>query len=201
MTSLAVLTMTSPLLFASGAPAVEESEGITYKENLETPKVPSKAVNAITRHLDKLAAAFKKAGFETARMRNNEILKVYVPCDTIFAPNSTVARPEASAILSHFKPLLARPESYKLLMVAYTDDSGDTTYSERFTEARSMAVDSVFEEITGTENPNAHPYFMGKNAPRTNNKSIKNRRLNRRVEVIIVPDKKLIEDASGKRLN
>lgn len=198
--SIAIFAVASPMLIANTNPTTNVYD-LTFTENMATPKVPTKASGMITRHFEKLATTFKKAGFETRMARNNDVLVVTVPCDTLFAPNKTTPRAEAAAILAPFKQLLIRPESYKLLIKVHSDNSGDKTYSEKLTTLRSQEIDSIFGVISGLDGDlNTIPYGWGSSEILRDNNSRTNRRKNRRVEVYIVPDKKLIDDAAGKRL-
>jgi outer membrane protein OmpA-like peptidoglycan-associated protein len=172
---------------------------MTIEENIATPTVPSKASNAIVRHMDRIGKTFTKHGLEVKMARKGEVICVILPSDDLFAPNETELKPEATKILSAFNALLKLPTLYKLLLVVHSDDAGTENYSNILTENRSNAIDDYFNETLG-DNLNLVPYGMGFDEPRASNNSIAGRKQNRRVEVYIIPEKQTVEMAKSGKL-
>lgn len=172
---------------------------MTIEENIATPAVPSKASNAIVRHMDRIGKTFTKHGLEVKMARKGEVICVILPSDDLFAPNETELKPEATKILSAFNALLKLPTLYKLLVVVHSDDAGAENYSNILTENRSNAIDDYFNETLG-DNLNLVPYGMGFDEPRASNNSIAGRKQNRRVEVYIIPEKQTVEMAKSGKL-
>ncbi len=172
---------------------------MTIDENIATPAVPSKASNAIIRHMDRIGKTFTKHGLEVKTLRKGEVICVLLPCDELFKPNETELKPEASKVLSAFNALLKLPTLYKILAVVHSDDAGDEAYSDSLTEARSNAIDDYFNE-TVSDNLNFVPYGVGFDDPIASNNSIAGRKANRRVEIYIIPEKQTVEMAKSGKL-
>jgi outer membrane protein OmpA-like peptidoglycan-associated protein len=189
------------LLLGSTSAVAQTSSPIdmTIEENIATPAVPSKASNAIIRHMDRIGKTFTKHGLEVKMARKGEVLSVILPCDDLFAPNETELKSDASKLLSAFNALLKLPTLYKLLVVVHSDDAGDEAYSDRLTEERSNAIDEYFSETLG-DNLNLVPYGVGFDDPCASNNSIAGRKANRRVEVYIIPEKQTVEMAKSGKL-
>jgi outer membrane protein OmpA-like peptidoglycan-associated protein len=189
------------LLLGSASAVAQTSSPIdmTIEENIATPAVPSKASNAIIRHMDRIGKTFTKHGLEVKMARKGEVLSVILPCDDLFAPNETELKSDASKLLSAFNALLKLPTLYKLLVVVHSDDAGDEAYSDRLTEERSNAIDEYFSETLG-DNLNLVPYGVGFDDPCASNNSIAGRKANRRVEVYIIPEKQTVEMAKSGKL-
>ena len=118
----------------------------------------------------------------------------------MFAPNDTVLLPGSKELLKQYKELLRSPGRYKILLVVHTDDTGSDEYTDRLSELR---VDAVYNEIVGKEAPQSAviTYALGATEPLLPNISRANRAANRRLEIFIVPDQKLINLAKSNKLN
>lgn len=164
------------------------------------PEVPSRSHNAIVRHMENIGATYSKHGLETRMMRTGEVLVVSVPASTLFDANSTELRPDAPRVLNAFSQIIKLPGSYKVLVVAHTDDTGAELYADNLTEARANAVDSFYTATIPDITLNLVPYGVGNDEPRATNHSIAGRAANRRIEFIIIPEKETIARARAGKL-
>lgn len=131
--------------------------------------------------------------------RNKEVLLVTIPAASLFAPNSTSLWSDADALLSPLKRYLKDPDMYRVLMVMHTDNTGSDVYRDYLTEERSRAVADWFAE-QGCDTTFLFPYAFGDDMPLVENNSMTNRMKNRRLEVYLVPGKKMLEQAKKGRI-
>lgn len=131
--------------------------------------------------------------------RNKEVLLVTIPAASLFAPNATELRPDAAALLAPLKRYLKDPDMYRVLMVMHTDNTGSEAYRDHLTEERSKAVADWYAD-QGADTTYLFPYAFGDDMPLVENNSMGNRERNRRLEVYLVPGKKMLEQAKKGRI-
>lgn len=131
--------------------------------------------------------------------RNKEVLLITIPAASLFAPNSTSLWPDAATLLSPLKRYLREPDMYRVLMVMHTDNTGSEVYRDYITEERSKAVADWFAE-QGCDTSYLFPYAFGDDMPLVENNSMSNRMKNRRLEVYLVPGKRMLEQAKKGRI-
>lgn len=133
-------------------------------------------------------------GCSVENFRNKEVLLITIPARLLFAPNETLLNDKASSYLAPFKRYLKEPDTYRVLLVMHTDNTGSPQYRDEITEER---VDSIFEwfEEQGCDTSFLFPYAMGDEMPIYNNDSQSNRDANRRLEIYLMPGKKMLEQA------
>ncbi|MDE7402606.1 MAG: OmpA family protein [Muribaculaceae bacterium] len=141
----------------------------------------------------------QKSGCTVETYRNKEVLLVTIPAANLFAPNDTVLRQEASVYLAPFKRYLKDPDMYRVLMVMHTDNTGSETYRDKLTEERSKAIADWYAD-SGSDTTYLFPYAFGDDMPLVENNSMSNREKNRRLEVYLVPGKKMLEQAKKGRI-
>ena len=140
-----------------------------------------------------------KNGCTVETYRNKEVLLVTIPASALFAPNDTVLRKSAATLLSPLRRYLKEPDMYRVLMVMHTDNTGSELYREQLTEKRSQAVHEWFVN-QGADTSYLFPYAFGDDMPLVENNSMSNREKNRRLEVYLMPGKKMLEQAKKGRI-
>ncbi len=131
--------------------------------------------------------------------RNKEVLLVTIPAASLFAPNATELRSDAAALLAPLKRYLKDPDMYRVLMVMHTDNTGSEVYRDHLTEERSKAVADWFAD-QDCDTTYLFPYAFGDDMPLVENNSMSDRMRNRRLEVYLVPGKKMLEQAKKGRI-
>lgn len=132
--------------------------------------------------------------------RNKEVLLVTIPASYLFSPNDTVLSPGAYEYLSPIKRYLKDPGMYRVLLVMHTDNTGSEAYRDKLTISR---VNSVFDwfDNSGADTRYLFSYAMGDEQPlREGNNSLADRAANRRLEIYLVPGKKMLEQAKKGRI-
>ena len=162
---------------------------------------------ALIRHAQGLGNYFIRKGYKVRYPRKGEVAEIIIPSDLLFLPNTAELRPDASKTLGLFKSLVERPQLYKLLVVAHTDNTGSPAYSDALTEDRAMAVFDFLVHLAPDIANNITPYGLGFDEPfdtgatvADSNASIAGRRANRRVEIYIVPTQQTIDMARNGKL-
>lgn len=141
----------------------------------------------------------EKNGCTVETFRNKEVLLITIPADKLFSPNSVDLRPSADALLNPLRRYLKDPDMYRVLMVMHTDNTGSEVYRDMITEKRSQAVAEWFENH-GADTEYLFPFAYGDEAPLVKNNSMTNRAKNRRLEVYLMPGKKMLEQAKKGRI-
>ena len=175
-------------LTAHAAP--DSNDDLTLAQNIATPSAPSNASNALIRHAQGLGNYFIRKGYKVRYPRKGEVAEIIIPSDLLFLPNTA-----------------ERPQLYKLLVVAHTDNTGSPAYSDALTEDRAMAVFDFLVHLAPDIANNITPYGLGFDEPfdtgatvADSNASIAGRRANRRVEIYIVPTQQTIDMARNGKL-
>ena len=138
-------------------------------------------------------------GCSVENFRNKEVLLITIPARLLFAPNETLLNDKAPDYLAPFKRYLKSPDTYRVLLVMHTDNTGSEQYREDITDER---VESIFEwfELQGCDTTFLFPYSMGDEMPLYENDSQSNRDANRRLEIYLMPGQKMLEQAKKGRI-
>lgn len=142
----------------------------------------------------------RREGYSVETYRNKEIIVVTIPAKFLFAPNDTVLLPKVGEILSPFKKFLRQPlDTYRVLLLMHTDNTGSELYRDQLTLKRVNAVFDWFED-QGTDTSYLFPYAMGDEWPMVPNDSQQNRNTNRRLEIYLMPGEKMLEMAKKGKI-
>lgn len=170
-----------------------------FDENINTPAISSKHSRAVVRHIESIRKKFAEKGLDTKTIRNGEVLVVTIQADQLFSPNETELTTGGRAKLNYFRQAINYPESYRIVVAVYADDTADSQYSENLTRERANAVKAEFQKIAeGILVPNIDYYWFKNTRFLFPNNSIANRAKNRRVEFYIVPEAHIIEASQPK---
>ena len=138
-------------------------------------------------------------GCSVETYRNKEVLLITVPARLLFAPNETLLNEKADKYLEPIKRYLRNPDTYRVLLVMHTDNTGSDLYRDEITEER---VESIFEwfEDHGSDTSYLFPYSMSDDMPLRPNDSQANRDKNRRLEIYLMPGTKMLEQAKKGKI-
>ncbi len=164
-----------------------------FDTNIQTPTIPKKLRATVLENIRSNVAHLRKQGLDATAVRSQEAIAVTIPCDELFAANSTTLLPDAySSKLKIFGPYLHQPQLYKVIIAVYSDNTGSEEYADALTEARAAAIDDCLSTSVGQQ-ALIVPYGMGMDDPVADNNTRVNRRKNRRVEIYLIPDKPLFQ--------
>lgn len=173
---------------------------LSLDDNLETPEIDNaKQSQKVQDYQYDVAVSLKKQNYDVELMRDNEVIVVTLPAGQLFAPNDTVLSELGMVSLKPMLKYLANPGFYKMLLVMHSDNTGSKKYTETLTRAR---VNAVFDWID--ENASVDfvvPYALGDTDPLEDNNSMEHRKHNRRLEIYLVPEEVMINQAKKGKVN
>ena len=187
---------------------IEDLDELSFTEMINSVPLDEKSADLIRKFQDKEGRA-RLHGREYSQAKNNstvetfrnkEVLLVTIPASSLFAPNDTVLLKDAGKLLTPIKRYLKDGDMYRVLMVMHTDNTGSAGYRDELTEKRSNAVNDWFLEQPGVDCTYLFPYAFGDDMPLVPNNSMSNREKNRRLEIYLMPGKKMLEQAKKGRI-
>ncbi len=204
-----VTLLLTPLTVDGANPSQKRDEALddlSFTEMINSVELDAKSAELIRKFQDKegrIRLHNKEYNAKNSSMvetfRNKEVLLITIPASKIFAPNDVEVRKEAATLLAPLKRYLKEPDMYRVLLVMHTDNTGSEKYREHLTEERSTAVFDWFVK-EGCDTRYLFSYAYGDDMPLVENNSMNNRELNRRLEVYLVPGKKMLEQAKKGRI-
>ncbi len=178
----------------------EDIYELSLDENLATPEIKNnKQADKIQDFQYDMAVAFKKSNYEVELMRDDEIIVITIPASQLFDPNDTVVSKLGETQLKPFLRMINNPGFYKMLLVMHSDDTGSSEYTLNLTRQRVNAIFDWFEANGSVDY--VVPYALGATDPIVDNNSVENRKTNRRLEIYLVPDKVMLQQAKKGTIN
>lgn len=151
--------------------------------------------------IKKLNQRYRHEPITVEKLRGGEVLVVTIPASLLFTPNDTLLRDNAWRALAPFKRFLRDPDMYWVILDMHSDNTGNTAYTDQLTLER---VTSVFDWFM---NQGCNTNFLFPTAsgswdplPGVDNLSMKNRARNRRLEIYLVPGRKMFDEAKKGRI-
>ena len=190
--------MVSPLSL-NGKDNVDIYE-LSLDENLLTPEINNdKQAEKIRDYQHEIAVAFLRSNYDVEIMREDEIIVITIPASQLFDPNDTVVTKVGEELLKPFLRMLKNPGFYKMLLVMHSDNTGSPAYTLNLTRQRVNAVFDWFDENGSVDY--VVPYALGDTDPLVDNNSVENRKTNRRLEIFLVPEKTMLQQAKKGAIN
>ncbi len=124
---------------------------------------------------------------EIERLRN-ENLKITMNNEVSFDFNSARLKPAFLTTLDKVADILQRYSRTTIQITGHTDSIGSEAYNQKLSEKRARAVKRYLMD-QGVEASRIRVRGMGESQPRASNETEAGRQLNRRVEMLIIPDK------------
>jgi outer membrane protein OmpA-like peptidoglycan-associated protein len=132
-------------------------------------------------------------------MRDDEVIVITIPASQLFDPNDTVLNKLGEEQLKPFLRMLNNPGFYKLLLVMHSDNTGSSEYTLNLTRQRVNAIFDWFEENGSVDY--VVPYALGETDPIVDNNSVESRKTNRRLEIFLIPEQTMLQQAKKGRIN
>ena len=188
------------LPFSMDAKDNDDIYELSLDENLETPEIRNdKQADKIQDFQYDMAVAFKRSNYDVEVMRDNEVIVVTIPASELFEANDTVLTTIGEERLKPFLRMIKNPGFYKMLLVMHSDNTGSEAYTLNLTRQRVNAVFDWFDENGSVDY--VVPYALGETDPLVDNNSIENRKRNRRLEIYLVPEKTMLQQAKKGNIN
>ena len=179
---------------------VEDIYDMSLDENLMSPEIKNdKQADKIQEFQYNMAVAFKQANYDVEIMRDDEVIVVTIPASQLFDPNDTVLNKLGEEQLKPFLRMLNNPGFYKMLLVMHSDNTGSSEYTLNLTRQRVNAIFDWFDENGSVDY--VVPYALGETDPVVDNNSVENRKANRRLEIFLIPEQVMLQQAKKGRIN
>lgn len=134
-------------------------------------------------------------------INNGEALKVTFDSGILFATNSsTLSGASKSALRNLATSLKANPDT-DIKIIGFTDNTGNVDYNQTLSEKRAKSVYDYLMVDQGVSSDRMSYEGKGVHDPVASNNTPEGRALNRRVEILIIPNKKMIQDANQGTLH
>ena len=196
LTALALLLAWQPL----NARDDYDIYDLSLDENLELPEIKNdKQADKIQDFQLDMAVAFKKANYDVEIMRDDEVIVITIHASQLFDANDTVVNQLGEERLKPFLRVLKNPGFYKMLLVMHSDNTGSEMYTLNLTRQRVNAIFDWFDENGSVDY--VVPYALGDTDPLVDNNSVENRKRNRRLEIYLVPEKTMLQQAKKGNIN
>ena len=179
---------------------VDDIYDMSLDENIMTPEIKSdKQADKIPEFQYSMAVSFKQANYDVEIMRDDEVIVVTIPASLLFDPNDTVVNKLGEEQLKPFLRMLTNPGFYKMLLVMHSDNTGSSEYTLNLTRQRVNAIFDWFDENGSVDY--VVPYALGETDPVVDNNSVENRKTNRRLEIFLIPEQVMLQQAKKGRIN
>lgn len=112
-----------------------------------------------------------------------------------FATNKYSINADSQKTLNKLSNILKQYNDTNVLVIGHTDSRGSNSLNMELSKNRANAVTSFFVE---TKNLSPHRFttsWYGEDQPKFDNETVEGRAKNRRVNIVIIPNKKMITDA------
>ncbi len=173
---------------------------LSLDENLELPEIKNdKHADRIQEYQYDMAVAFKKSNYDVEIMRDDEVIVITIPASQLFNANDTVLNKIGEERLEPFLRMIKNPGFYKMLLVMHSDNTGSEAYTLNLTRQRVNAIFDWFDEHGSVDY--VVPYALGDTDPIVDNNSVENRKRNRRLEIYLVPEKTMLQQAKKGVIN
>lgn len=102
---------------------------------------------------------------------------------------------DSEVMLTKLANILKEYPDTNVLVVGHTDSSGAASYNMTLSEKRAYAVTNYFVQSKGLSSSRFTTTWFGEDQPIADNTTVEGRAKNRRVNIAIVPNEKMKEDA------
>ena len=195
---MALLVMVCPQ--SLGAKDEDDIYELSLDENLATPEIKNvKQADKIQDYQYDMAVGFKRSNYDVEFMRDGEVIVITIPASLLFDPNDTVLTKLGESQLKPFLKMITNPGFYKMLLVMHSDNTGSHEYTLNLTRQRVNTIFDWFDENGSVDY--VVPYALGETDPIVDNNSVENRKRNRRLEIYLVPEKTMLQQAKKGNIN
>lgn len=152
----------------------------------------------IGKKMDKQAAELEKIeGAQVEKINDGEAIKVTFESGILFATNSSTLNTQSRESLNKFATSLLNNPDTDVKIYGHTDSTGSDAINNPLSERRAESVYNylVSRGVAGTR---IVSQGYGSSQPVADNASVAGRAQNRRVEVFILPNAKMIQDAQSE---
>jgi outer membrane protein OmpA-like peptidoglycan-associated protein len=146
---------------------------------------------AIGNYMDKQEASMRQslANVEAANVqRNQDMLTVTFKSDVLFSVNSASLKPGSYDEMNRVAKVLNQYPQTTITIAGHTDSTGSEAYNQKLSERRAEAVKNALVGM-GVNPARMTAIGYGESRPVADNSTEYGRQMNRRVEIVINPQK------------
>ena len=196
--AIAAMTLIAATAAAQNTTAVDEA---SFEFQFNNPVIKNaKAAAKVADFQDDVADKLQHDRYNVQLYRNNDVVMINIPASHLFAPNDTVLSSQGKNELKPIAGYMKNPGFYKLILMMHSDNSGNDEYLFDLTGARITAIFDWLEDKVASVD-DIFPYYIGGTDPQVPNNSMKNREINRRLEIYLVPGEVMVEQAKSGKIN
>ncbi|MDO4789501.1 MAG: OmpA family protein [Porphyromonas sp.] len=144
-----------------------------------------------------LEQVIPEAKIET--VNNGEAIRVTFDSGILFPTNSSTLSATSKTALTRFAQNMKEHPDTDIRIIGHTDNTGRAEYNQKLSEKRALSVFN-FLVSQGISSARINSYGVGLTQPIADNSTVEGRAQNRRVEVFILPNAKMIEEAKSGKL-
>jgi outer membrane protein OmpA-like peptidoglycan-associated protein len=137
-------------------------------------------------------------GAQVESINDGQAIKVTFESGILFATNSSSLNVASQNSLSQFATSLRNNPDTDIQIIGHTDNTGSDRINNPLSESRAQAVYNFLVQ-KGVAGNRMTSMGMGSTQPIADNSNVAGRAENRRVEVYILPNEKMIRDAKEGR--
>lgn len=141
-------------------------------------------------YMDKQAAKIREELKDAKVERVGEGILVTFDSGILFDIDSYSIKPETRDNLKELSPILLKYDETNVQILGHTDNTGSEEHNKVLSDNRAGSVEN-FLVAQGVGAPRLDTKGYGESDPIATNETVEGRQLNRRVEIVIVADKKL----------
>jgi len=134
------------------------------------------------------------------KINNGEGLKVTFDAGILFETNSSTLNPKSQDALGKFAQTLQNNPETNIVISGHTDNTGTDAINQPLSEKRAQSVTN-FLVSKGVAQSRMTSVGNGSKQPVADNKTAENRAKNRRVEIVIVANEKMVKQAQDGNLH
>jgi len=134
-------------------------------------------------------------GAEVERVENGIVVTFDDESGVHFATDKYNLNDEAKSILDKLAAIFYENPDTNILIVGHTDSVGSEEYNLKLSERRAKAVTNYFTQEKGLPASRFVTKWYGETKPIYDNSTPEGRAKNRRVNIVILPSEKMIQDA------
>lgn len=132
-------------------------------------------------------------------VNNGEAIKVTFDSGILFATNSSTLSDASKSALRNFATSLKTNPDTDIRIIGFTDNTGKVDYNQTLSEKRAKSVYDYLM-MQGVSSDRMAYEGKGVHDPVADNSTPEGRALNRRVEILILANEKMINDAKSGTL-
>ena len=133
-------------------------------------------------------------------INEGEALRVTFDSGILFATNSSTLSDASRSALRKLAESLNQNPDTDIKIVGHTDNTGNVDYNQTLSEKRAKSVFDYLMVDQGVSSKRMEFEGKGIHEPIADNSTVEGRALNRRVEILILPSEKMIQEAQAGTL-